>query len=311
VNEKMHDHWQFQVIGTVALVALAGFFVLNFAALVQRQKDDAALISAIKRNDTARALELLNRGADPDSTNNRPQFVSSSRWFSNEARSIIRLRPLRWESGDTALLVLCKPKPECTSNYEYPIENIAILSALLARGATVNTIDREGYSSLAYSVAFGEWTTAAVLAEHGANVNARGYDDQPILTSSVTQPALVQLLLDKGANVEARSESGATPLMVAAEYDEVNSVKLLLAHGARVDAADFFGKTALDYAVENYAGKCTALIKESSTSIRPRSTPCRLRSSPGNTSYIPFDSRSSQRGRTFIHIVAMLSRRTH
>jgi ankyrin repeat protein len=60
-----------------------------------------------------------------------------------------------------------------------------------------------------------------------------------------------QLLISKGADANARSESGLTALMVAAGHDNAPLVGLLIQAGAKVDARADDGKTALDVAKEN------------------------------------------------------------
>ncbi|HVG01842.1 MAG TPA: ankyrin repeat domain-containing protein [Nitrospira sp.] len=53
------------------------------------------------------------------------------------------------------------------------------------------------------------------------------------------------LLLDKGANIDARNSQGATSLMTAAGRGNLALLNLLIKRGARIDAADHEGKTAL------------------------------------------------------------------
>ena len=47
---------------------------------------------------------------------------------------------------------------------------------------------------------------------------------------------VVKLLLDRGANVEARNDRGETPLLKAARSNHIEMVKLLLKTGAEIDA---------------------------------------------------------------------------
>jgi hypothetical protein len=61
----------------------------------------------------------------------------------------------------------------------------------------------------------------------------------------------VKALLDKGANVNAKSPYGATPLFFAADRGNVEMVKLLLDRGADVDVKDtFYSATAVTWAAE-------------------------------------------------------------
>jgi hypothetical protein len=55
-----------------------------------------------------------------------------------------------------------------------------------------------------------------------------------------------KLLIEKGANVNAKSNDGATPLHGAAFFCRTEIVKLLLSHGADVDAKNIRGETPLD-----------------------------------------------------------------
>jgi hypothetical protein len=64
--------------------------------------------------------------------------------------------------------------------------------------------------------------------------------------------ALVQTLLARGADVNARDDGGATPLMLAATRDEPVFLKPLLDAGADVNAQDTLGRTALMVAAESF-----------------------------------------------------------
>ena len=57
---------------------------------------------------------------------------------------------------------------------------------------------------------------------------------------------LTKLLLDKGADVNARTKTGVTPVMSAAAAKQPDSLRLMLEKDADVNARDDEGKTPLD-----------------------------------------------------------------
>jgi ankyrin repeat protein len=78
----------------------------------------------------------------------------------------------------------------------------------------------------------------------------------------------VQLLLDRGADVDARDFLGATPLGWAALRGHKNVAALLLARGALVNARALSGKTPLHLAAT--AGKKELVSLLSTNSILPK-----------------------------------------
>jgi ankyrin repeat protein len=83
--------------------------------------------------------------------------------------------------------------------------------------------------------------------------------------------ALVTLLVERGASVDAADWYGNTPLIVAAYHGQAESVKLLLRQGAAVDAAGRDGCTAL--AAAAYSGKL-AVVQALLAGGATASTPC-------------------------------------
>jgi hypothetical protein len=94
------------------------------------------------------------------------------------------------------------------------------------------------------------------LLDAGGNVEARAFSSNlPLLTAaswgSSPNPAVVELLLKRGANPNATDERGRTPLHYVAEGSgDRKVVELLIANRADPNARDNNGQTPLDVAKE-------------------------------------------------------------
>jgi len=98
------------------------------------------------------------------------------------------------------------------------------------------------------------WARAILLARPRL-IHAR--DDRRRTALHCAENAeLVELLLSKSADVNARDEEGRTPLDNAVEWGKNPTVDLLLAHGADARSADIFGNTPLHRAC--YGGDALA-----------------------------------------------------
>ena len=91
------------------------------------------------------------------------------------------------------------------------------------------------------------------LIDAGADLEQTGGDIQqrtPLLAACATSHCedAVRLLLQAGANTEARNQNGATALMMAVLTKNMDMVSLLVAHKAHLDDTGFKGMTPLMWA---------------------------------------------------------------
>lgn len=164
---------------------------------------------AIKRDDSHTVQELLQRGFDP----NTPSLEHFDGLY----------LALRDGSMKAAQALVDWPKTNVdvrTDHDETPLMmaclrgQIDIARKLIARGADVN---KTGWTPLHYAATSG-------------NV------------------AIIQMLLDENAYIDAESPNGTTPLMMAAMYGTPEAVKLLIDSGADPTLKNQLGMTAQDFA---------------------------------------------------------------
>jgi ankyrin repeat protein len=88
-----------------------------------------------------------------------------------------------------------------------------------------------------------------LLLSRGARLDGRPDSPTPLHYAIFTQrPDFLKLLIEKGANVNARDNTGDTPLSLAAKRGDLASIRYLLAHGADRNSKNNEGKTALEHA---------------------------------------------------------------
>jgi ankyrin repeat protein len=124
--------------------------------------------------------------------------------------------------------------------------DLAGLAQELAAGTAINSRDHRGNTPLIYAAGFGSREALKLLLDSGADVNARNSFDATALVWAAADLAKLKLLLSHGADVNARTRLERTPLMVAAACDGCSeNVRLLLDQGADVKTQDKGGTTAL------------------------------------------------------------------
>jgi len=103
---------------------------------------------------------------------------------------------------------------------------------------------------------------AVGISPNFTNIISREFSGATPLITAVSRQdiALVQLFLDKGANIEGRSSyDGFTALMEAARDGSTDILRLLIKYKADVNATDYKGTTALIWAAKR---GCLEAVKE-------------------------------------------------
>jgi ankyrin repeat protein len=100
------------------------------------------------------------------------------------------------------------------------------------------------------AVRYGQKEVAELLIEKGADVNAKNNYGETPLAYALNNKEIADLLIAKGADVNAKGDFGGTPLHEAAGSGHKETAKLLIEKGADVNAKDDDGETPLDFAEE-------------------------------------------------------------
>ncbi len=118
--------------------------------------------------------------------------------------------------------------------------------------ALVNAFAPDGFTPLGLACFFGHLPIAEFLLDSGAKVDQSSNNPTkvaPIHSAAASRnAAILRLLLDRGADPNARQDSGFVPLHSAAANDDRESAALLLDRGADRNAKADSGKTPGDFA---------------------------------------------------------------
>lgn len=124
---------------------------------------------------------------------------------------------------------------------------------LIRQGAPVNTLwDRGDYGGgdTALWVAWERHDLPFVkeLLYRGADPDCPSVERITVLMQATGEPEVMRLLVERGADVNARAWSGWTPLKAAIQDGHPEAVKYLISRGADPHLPDANGETALDLA---------------------------------------------------------------
>ncbi len=127
--------------------------------------------------------------------------------------------------------------------------NLKQVKTLLAQGTNINAQDADGTTPLMHAVVNAEAVCVKLLLDQGADPNLSNKAGATALMWAVSDLKKVQLLLAKGANVNAISKDEKSPLRLALTLpNSAAVVKALLAKGANAKQADKNGFTPLMFA---------------------------------------------------------------
>ncbi|KAM0417014.1 hypothetical protein ACHAPT_012980 [Fusarium lateritium] len=156
--------------------------------------------------------------------------------------------------------------------------SIDTLEFLMEKGALVNYAPPGSFSPL-FTAAFQgtEIEKAKFLLSKGADITWRRQDGWNVLHACYDSPEFVQLLLEHGADPNVVCDDWGTPLMMAARWGYLDSLKILVAHQSPKTGLDntflpsfpYQGdpKTALNFAVADFRFDCAVHLLEAGAKL--------------------------------------------
>ena len=145
-----------------------------------------------------------------------------------------------------------QPKPR-SIHYAAMIGNVNSLEEFLKAGVGVDARDEFGSSTPLHCAAIqGQKEITQILVAKGANVNATNKAGiTPLMCAVMGQgdcKEVTEILIANGANINTQDSAGRTPLHIAILNGQPNMVMLLLEKGADVNVRMNNGETPLDFA---------------------------------------------------------------
>ena len=140
-----------------------------------------------------------------------------------------------------------------------------IVKQLINRGANINAVTNdEKLTPLMLACKNKNVSVVNCLLQNGANVvltSDNGWTALHFVVDEFNDSSeILRSLLNNGADVNARSIDNETPLMVASQSSDVETVTLLIEQGAYVDLQDEKDNTALHNAVSSNTGEIVGTL---------------------------------------------------
>lgn len=207
----------------------------NYNKALNEEKNRLLILGCCSDDPTT--VQILMKHVDEDLREVQPLVIACYYGNMRLVKAMIEAKVdvnLIYKEDDTPLIAACRGG------------HINVVTELIEAGAEVNQAKYNCYWSCPDGMDPDEWEEVS----RELNERTKGYQrhecETPIVVACENENIeLIQLLINKGADVNISKHLAGTPLIKACKMDHIGVVELLLQNGANVSLIDFDGKTPL------------------------------------------------------------------
>ena len=204
------------------------------------------MIEAARVGDVKALRKLLASGANPDEKGKG----GATPLFYAASGDHAQVAEILLAKGASVNTVDNKGRTALFANLNNDKDSLEILQLLILKGAAINHRDSFGMNALHLSVdVHGSHSKTKFLIENGIEINVQSAKEKDFalrIATSWGDKAAVQLLLERGSNPNLQRQDGTTALMEACLGKHLAIVKMLLDYGADPSLTNKEGQSAYD-----------------------------------------------------------------
>jgi ankyrin repeat protein len=217
------------------------------------EDSEREIIAAVKTDNAARAGELLD---------SQPALIAAR---GENGESLVLLSVYYGQPAVTRLLI---GRGERLDIFEASAAGqwVRVMEILDEEPEVVDAVAPDGFTPLGLAAFFRHASIVRSLLERGATVDQPSQNAlhaTPLQSAAAARSIeIVEMLLAKGADPNAREAGGFTALHAAAQNGQIDMARLLVAHGAEVNARAENGQTPLAVALKESQAGVASLLRE-------------------------------------------------
>lgn len=212
-----------------------------------QEKLNRSLIIAAEKGDSILVVELLIKGANPNSETQdgvtalmyaaQNGFLTICDTLVSAGADVNKIPP----DGTSAMLSAVK------------FNQLDVTEFLIRHNANINTKDIRGFTALHYSAIYCYYIMCDMLIYYDADIHASATDGSMPLHSAVFSGNIniVELFIQKEANLNAKDSLGFTALMLASQLGLIEISKLLVSKGSIPTLTNNQGCSAIELSLSN------------------------------------------------------------